>query len=217
MSEPFYDPTKSYEDNYADGPFGEFAEVLAEDATPVKPSKLSQHAVTLFGHKVNQPFGIPAGPLLNSKYVIAALDKGFDLPIYKTVRSGVHGSHPYPNVVPIAIEGVRELKDVSMWEQVALATYLQEYWADNQVSCTVTFKPEEAKDIEHVLNYNQYKIKGISFLPKTEQGAYAQMPYESITKEVFEELNKNVKPIDFTNISQDAIIEKYCDGDSCTI
>jgi adenosylcobalamin-dependent ribonucleoside-triphosphate reductase len=119
--------------------------------------------------------------------------------------------------IPINIEGVRQLDDVSMWEQVALASYLQEYWADNQVSCTVTFRPNEAKDIASTLNYFQYKLKGISFLPKTESGAYVQMPYEAITKEQFEEMNKNIKPIDFNNLSQDSVMEKYCDSDSCTI
>jgi DNA-binding cell septation regulator SpoVG len=60
-------------------------------------------------------------------------------------------------------------------------------------------------------------LKGISFLPKTESGAYVQMPYEAITKEQFEEMNKNIKPIDFNNLSQDSVMEKYCDSDSCTI
>ena len=72
--------------------------------------------------------------------------------------------------------------------KVALATFLQRYWSDNQVSCTVTFKPEEASQIEPILNYYKYDLKSISFLPKVEMGAYAQMPYEAITKEVYEKM-----------------------------
>jgi len=30
-------------------------------------------------------------------------------------------------------EGVRTLDDVSMWEQLGLAAFLQRFWADNQV------------------------------------------------------------------------------------
>jgi hypothetical protein len=37
--------------------------------------------------------------------------------------------------------GVRTAGSVSMWEQLALAAFLQRHWADNQVSCTVTFDP----------------------------------------------------------------------------
>lgn len=118
---------------------------------------------------------------------------------------------------PIAIEGVRKLDDVSMWEQVALASFIQKYWADNQVSCTVTFRPEEGKQIEAALNYFQYELKGISFLPKLEMGAYAQMPYESITPEKFEELNANIRKISFNQVSQDSTIERFCDGDACVI
>ena len=32
-------------------------------------------------------------------------------------------------------EGVRPLNEVSMWEQLLLASFMQEYWADNQVLC----------------------------------------------------------------------------------
>ena len=38
--------------------------------------------------------------------------------------------------------------------------FLQRHWADNQVSCTVTFDPEtEASQIAPCLNYYQYHLK----------------------------------------------------------
>lgn len=46
-----------------------------------------------FGFKVNSPFGIPAGPLINGNFVKAALNKGFDICTYKTVRSGKYPYH----------------------------------------------------------------------------------------------------------------------------
>lgn len=107
--EAFYDPKKTYYENYQEGPFGVFANdtVVAREESP---------AETFLGMPVFTRFGIPAGPLLNGKYVKAALDKGFDLPIYKTVRSGVHGCHEYPNVLPVAIEGdlTLELADAGL-------------------------------------------------------------------------------------------------------
>jgi ribonucleoside-triphosphate reductase len=55
--------------------------------------------------------------------------------------------------VPVKIDDaggrLRTVGQVSMWEQVAMAAFLQEYWADNQVSCTVTFRPEEGPQIAH--------------------------------------------------------------------
>ncbi len=98
MLTPFFDPEKSYEQNWEEGPFGAFAdgEVLEF------PDKGN---FELFGKKLNFPIGIPAGPLLNGKFVKSALDKGFDVPMYKTVRTRVHKSHPWPNVLAVQIKG----------------------------------------------------------------------------------------------------------------
>ena len=87
--------------------------------------------------------------------------------------------------VPVDVgEGVRTLPDVSMWEQLALSAVAQRYWADNQVSSTVTFDPvSEGNQIANALDVFQYQLKGISFLPRLDYGAYPQMPYEAIDKE----------------------------------
>src|SRR3989344_3847673 len=98
MLTPFYDPAKSYEDNYNQGPFGAFAdgEVLEEKGEP---------EFEIFGHKVYTPFGIPAGPLVNAKFIKAAFEKGFDICVYKTVRTRIKKSNVWPNVLPVEIEG----------------------------------------------------------------------------------------------------------------
>ena len=95
---PFYDPEKSYEENFAEGPFGAFTDgkVLQDEGEP---------KYDFFGVKVFSPFGIAAGPLVNSKFIKAAFEKGFDLCVYKTVRSGVYPAHPYPNVVSVKVDG----------------------------------------------------------------------------------------------------------------
>lgn len=96
---PFYDPEKSYEENFKKGPFGAFA-----DGKMIKQGEpLLKY--DFLGFKINSPFGIPAGPLINGKFVKGALDKGFDLPIYKTVRSGKYPCHPWPNVLAVKVVG----------------------------------------------------------------------------------------------------------------
>jgi ribonucleoside-triphosphate reductase len=118
--------------------------------------------------------------------------------------------------VPIKIENCRTLEEVSIWEQCELAAFMQAHWADNQVSCTVTFKSEEASQIENVLQYYQYRLKSISFLPSS-SGTYAQMPYEAISKEKYESLVKNLKGLTIKELSEKAEPDKYCDGDSCVV
>lgn len=137
-------------------------------------------------------------------------------------RSGLHFEDdvvdPSSCVVefPVHNEG-KSLKDVSIWEQVSLAVFLQKYWSDNQVSCTVTFRPEESSQIKTILDYFRYDLKAISFLPKLELGAYAQMPYEAITKEKYHILKANITEVDFNLLNEDAEAEKYCNNDTCVI
>lgn len=121
--------------------------------------------------------------------------------------------------IPVKINGrMRSVKNVSMWEQLSLAAFLQKYWADNQVSCTVTFDPEtEGDQIKHALNYFQYQLKGISFLPRREN-VYEQMPYEEISEEKYNEMIKNIKTVNLKNISgEEAEVEKFCNNDVCEI
>jgi ribonucleoside-triphosphate reductase (thioredoxin) len=61
-------------------------------------------------------------------------------------------------------KGVRTVNEVSMWEQLSLAALLQRHWADNQVSCTVTFDPiSEGIQIKYALDYFQYSLKGVRY------------------------------------------------------
>lgn len=121
-------------------------------------------------------------------------------------------------VVSIPVEvGCKTIKQTSIWEQVALAAFIQKWWADNQVSCTVTFRPEEAKEIPAILKYYQYDLKAISFLPATELGAYEQMPYEAITKAKYDRLVAKLKPLVIQNLHQDSKPELYCDSSTCQL
>jgi ribonucleoside-triphosphate reductase len=79
-------------------------------------------------------------------------------------------------------------KEISMWEQLEIAAQYQHYWADNSVSVTVTFKPDEAPQIKDALEMYETRLKAVSFL-KYEETGYEQAPYEPITKEQYETLS----------------------------
>ena len=90
---PFYDPKRSYEENYAKGPFGDFV-------TSPK-NLLKKGSYEIFGLPLDIPFGIPAGPLLNSNFVKASWNWGYSLATYKTVRGNALAVHPFPNVIKV--------------------------------------------------------------------------------------------------------------------
>ena len=96
--QPIYDPAKTYQDNFDNGPFGDFAnqDVYQNQGEP---------QYSFLGYPIYAPFGIPAGTLPNSRYVTAALRKGYDVVCYKTQRSVKFDCNEFPNVVYVDIDG----------------------------------------------------------------------------------------------------------------
>tara|TARA_B100000131_G_scaffold221323_1_gene212845 strand:+ start:31973 stop:33952 length:1980 start_codon:yes stop_codon:yes gene_type:complete len=108
-------------------------------------------------------------------------------------------------------------KDVSIWEQFANAADMQEHWADNQVSITITFGERESQDIKSCLEIYETKLKSVSLLPLLDgDHGYKQAPYIEIDKETYEAMSAKVLPIDLSK-SRHEVTEKFCDGDSCVI
>ncbi len=109
--------------------------------------------------------------------------------------------------------------DISIWEQFTNATDLQYYWADNQVSITITFKPSEADQIARALSCFDSRLKGVSLLPLAEHG-YAQAPYISAPRKEIEEYENQLQPLDFSSLNtegEDADANKFCDSDGCEV
>lgn len=115
-------------------------------------------------------------------------------------------------------QDLRPVSDVSVWEQVANVVDYQTYWADNQPSCTIKFKPEEASQIPIILQVFEDRLKAISFLPLRDHG-YKQAPYEPASREEVEAYNARLRPIDYSGWIGDAdsSVVKFCDGDTCQI
>jgi len=110
----------------------------------------------------------------------------------------------------------RSKTDVSVWEQMENVAQIQYYWADNQVSATVTFKPEEARDIPRILELYESRLKSVSFLPLTDHN-YPQAPYQAITGEVYELAAAKLKPLNFRELNTDEEQDLFCDGEKCQI
>jgi len=107
-------------------------------------------------------------------------------------------------------------KDVSIWEQLETAAQYQYYWADNSVSITVTFKPEEARHIKTALELYETRLKAVSFL-KYEETGYEQAPYEAITKRQYNKMNSKIKTFQRFEDEEGGVGSKFCTNDTCTI
>jgi len=169
--------------------------------------------------------GVPPGiHFPHSEYYIRRIRVSENSPILKAAQKAgyvteISVNEPMTWCICIPVKEKNFLKsknNVSMWEQLELAAQVQAYWADNQVSITVTFRPEEAKDIPQALQYFETRLKSVSFLPLQDH-KYVQAPYEEITKELYEEMNINMKELDLTHMSETEEVDQFCDGDTCSL
>ncbi|MBI3955934.1 hypothetical protein HY339_01610 [Candidatus Gottesmanbacteria bacterium] len=92
----FYDPAHTYEENYHEGPWGDFGAFERGDG--------KSYGV-FFGHTLTSPIGIGAGILPTSRHIEAAVIAGFDPVTYKTVRRRERPSNPFPNMVRLYPKG----------------------------------------------------------------------------------------------------------------
>ena len=141
---------------------------------------------------------------------------------YHTEPDVMDPKHSIVVELPTKGPDVRTEREVSMWEKTQLAILAQRYWADNQVSVTITFKDSEKDQIGALLSSVDGQLKSISMLPILEVGgAYAQMPYEQIDLDKWEDSVKKVKKIKWKSLyagkALDAEGERFCSNDSCEI
>ncbi|KAN0050228.1 hypothetical protein ACTA71_003334 [Dictyostelium dimigraforme] len=146
------------------------------------------------------------------------------------IEAGYHVEPAVENTTNVVVEipihsgkGIRSANSITMWEQLSLASFLQKYWADNQVSCTVSFDPtKEGPQLKHALDFFQYQLKGVSFLPNPVNSItpYKQMPYEEINETRYNQIISKLKPVNFQKLNNSPLEptpDKFCDSSSCTI
>lgn len=132
------------------------------------------------------------------------------------IEKSVYGDNTWVVYFPVIHEVFERSKtDVTLWEQVENVAQMQYYWADNQVSATITFKPEEAKDIKRILELYEHRLKGISFLPLLDHG-FEQAPYQTAPEEEIRAYRDSLLPIRFHGDTNE-VQEKFCDGETCTL
>lgn len=150
MSLTFYDNTLSYEKNFEKGP-----PLASANINP--PKRIIKKMSKFLGFSVNLPFGIPAGPLLNSKFVKSAFEWGFDVIHYKTQRSGVFPCNPFPNVLFVDIKGDLTLKkaDKPLHGQLATKKKVLEFNITNSFGNPSKGPTFWQKDMKKALQYEK--------------------------------------------------------------
>lgn len=120
----------------------------------------------------------------------------------------------FPCKVP---ESTPVAADYDWKTQMDMIRRMQREWSDNSVSCTVYYKKEDIEDIKAYLKKHfRYEMKTVSFLLYHGHG-FDQAPYETITKEQYEEMVSKVKPITSVDVSEDSFELMDCDSGACPV
>lgn len=103
---------------------------------------------------------------------------------------------------------------VSIEEQLQNVIDYQRVWADNQISYTMTFKPEEIERILDIVKKAEKSTKCLSLLPLNTHG-YIQAPYEAITKEQYDAMIQKIHIPKSLQFHESGSGENYCSGGFC--
>lgn len=105
--------------------------------------------------------------------------------------------------------------EVTLWEQLATVREMQHYWSDNAVSCTITVRDTEKKDLLPAIEFFAPYVKTLSFLP-LQNHKYEQAPYTESDKETILAYKNSLSELNLSTYQQISG-SKFCDGDSCLI
>ncbi len=170
-----------------------------------------------------------------SRYYIRRVRMSSDDPLIQKCReAGLHvehvkrfdGTEDHKTCVasfPVELEkGITIAEEMTAIKQMELHKHIQTHWADNNVSVTVYYRPEELPAIKKWLkeNYND-GVKTISFLLHQEHG-FEQAPYEEISKEKYGEEMKKFTGFDFQQkeleVKSRTLAESVeCEGGHCPV
>lgn len=134
------------------------------------------------------------------------------------VEPDVYSDNTYVVEIPVKGEGIKTEKEASVKEKADIAQLMARHWADNAVSVTVTFDPDnEVEALAEVIKNGRGKWKSASFLPIAKD-SYQQMPYEEITAEEYESLSSGITRIDYSSFyGVDGEMEEFCSTDYCQV
>jgi ribonucleoside-diphosphate reductase alpha chain len=112
--------------------------------------------------------------------------------------------------------------EVSALEQLNLYKLTMEAWTDHNTSITVHVRENEWDDVAKWLSGNFDSAVGITFLPLMEE-TYPLLPYESTTKEDYEERIRRSRPVDYVllnkleNEGDNELMEEDCESGACPV
>lgn len=123
---------------------------------------------------------------------------------------------------PVKSNG-KTIEDVSAIAQLELYKEFQQNYTQHNSSNTISVREHEWEEVTQWLYDNWDEVIGVSFLPLMD-AKYEQMPKETITKECYEKMLNEMKPLDMSILQKHEdvltefeIIDEACSTGACPI
>ena len=170
----------------------------------------------------------------HSQYYIRRIRVSASDPLYKMLEQ--QGSYPIYNEngqpdencsvkvieFPVKAPEGRTKYDVGAIEQLELYKLTMQHWTDHNTSITVHVRENEWEEVARWVYDNFESVVGITFLPLMGE-TYPLLPYESTTKEDYENRIQWIKPIDYELLAEledeqeQEILEMDCQTGVCPV
>jgi len=111
-------------------------------------------------------------------------------------------------------DSLRTVQNETVRDQITRQLTVQETWADNAVSSTISFDDSEKEELAGLLKELTPRLKSVSCLPK--KHGYQQPPYEAIEESTYAEMYGKIDHNHPLTIGGDLQVEE-CEGGACPI
>ena len=147
-----------------------------------------------------------------------------EYPIYPEVGEEEDNCKTKVIEFPVSAPVNRTKYDITAIEQLENYKMFLEYYVDHNASVTITVQEHEWEDVEEWLWQNWDEVVAVSFL-SLDESFYTLMPYETITKEEYEEKARNMRPFiasllnkyEMEETELDAGSLTDCEGGACSV
>lgn len=192
----------------------------AKNVTCVKPSGTLSKLMDAPGEGMHAPLGA---------YIFNKINFGNDDPLLPKLIEAGYDTMPNPystsgTLVTFPVfNGGPEYNTESAISQLERYRFLMKHWCDQNVSCTISYSPDELPAIASWLNDHWDEYVGVSFILRTDPTkrakdlGYAYLPQEVVSASEYDQYVSRLAPVEYSSTISTSDLMDDCIGGACPI
>lgn len=192
----------------------------SKNYTCVKPSGTLSKLMDAPGEGMHAPLGA---------YIFNKINFGNDDPLLPKLIEAGYDTMPNPystsgTLVTFPVSnGGPEYNTESAISQLERYRFLMKYWCDQNVSCTISYSPDELPAIAGWLDTHWDEYVGVSFILRTDPTkraadlGYTYLPQEVVSDREYAAYVSRLKPVQYGQVQSTSDLMDDCVGGQCPI